>query len=57
MLDADTFDALEYAARSLRGIQAPFGGIRLVLCGDFFQVQCVRSFQRRLFFVLCSFSC
>ncbi len=38
MLDADTFDALEHAARSLRGVQAPFGGIRLVLCGDFFQV-------------------
>lgn len=37
MLDADTFDALEYVARSLRGVQAPFGGIRLVLSGDFFQ--------------------
>ncbi|CAN0054626.1 unnamed protein product [Scytosiphon promiscuus] len=38
MLDADTFDALEYVARSLRGVQAPFGGIRLVLSGDFFQL-------------------
>lgn len=38
MLDADTFDALEFVARELRGNPAPFGGIRLVLSGDFFQV-------------------
>ncbi|CAN0557889.1 unnamed protein product, partial [Laminaria digitata] len=38
MLDADTFDALEYVARGLRGNDEPFGGIRLVLSGDFFQV-------------------
>lgn len=37
MLDADTFDALEYVARELRDNPAPFGGIRLVLSGDFFQ--------------------
>lgn len=39
MLDADTFDALDYVARSIRGVQAPFGGIWLVLSGDFFQVR------------------
>lgn len=39
MLDADTFDALEYVARELRGNSAPFGGIRLVLSGDFFQAR------------------
>lgn len=39
MLDADTFDALEYVARGLRGNTAPFGGIRLVLSGDFFQAR------------------
>lgn len=39
MLDADTFDALEYVARELRESQASFGGIRLVLSGDFFQAR------------------
>ena len=39
MLDADAFDALEYVARELRRNPAPFGGIRLVLSGDFFQVR------------------
>lgn len=47
MLDADTFDALDYVARSIRGVQAPFGGIRLVLSGDFFQV-CVHKVLEEL---------
>ncbi|CAM9900314.1 unnamed protein product [Ectocarpus sp. 4 AP-2014] len=38
MLDGDTFDALEFVARSIRGVDAPFGGVRLVLSGDFFQL-------------------
>lgn len=39
MLDGDTFDALEFVARELRKDPAPFGGVRLVLSGDFFQVR------------------
>ena len=29
---------LEYVARTVRGSTAPFGGIHLVLCGDFLQL-------------------
>ena len=38
MLDAGTFDALEALARAIRGDPRPFGGITLVLSGDFFQL-------------------
>lgn len=38
MVDGDWFDALEAIARAIRGSNAPFGGIQLVLCGDFFQL-------------------
>lgn len=38
MLDAHLFTALEELARRLRGSQAPFGGIQLILSGDFHQV-------------------
>jgi ATP-dependent DNA helicase PIF1 len=32
------FGALEYIARKVRGNEHPFGGVLLVLCGDFFQL-------------------
>ena len=38
MLDADIFDLLEKAARILRCNDKPFGGIQLVLSGDFLQL-------------------
>lgn len=38
MLDGRLFDTLEAIARAVRGTSAPFGGIQLVLCGDFFQL-------------------
>ena len=38
MLDGRLFDTLEYAARVLRCNDLPFGGIQVVLCGDFFQL-------------------
>ncbi|XP_043221533.1 ATP-dependent DNA helicase PIF1-like [Amphibalanus amphitrite] len=38
MVDADFFQKLEYVARMVRGSTAPFGGIHLVLCGDFLQL-------------------
>ncbi len=37
MLSAETFDLLDTVARLVRRNDAPFGGIRLVLCGDLFQ--------------------
>jgi ATP-dependent DNA helicase PIF1 len=49
MLDGTLFDKLDAVARLVRGARSlpttynagsqPFGGIQLVLCGDFFQAQ------------------
>lgn len=38
MVDADYFDKLEAVARAVRRSSKPFGGIQLVLCGDFLQL-------------------
>jgi len=38
MMDADYFTSLEAVARAVRGSRQPFGGIQLVLCGDFLQL-------------------
>jgi len=38
MLEGDLFDKLEKIARILRRSQEPFGGIQLVVTGDFFQL-------------------
>ena len=38
MLDANLFELLDTLAQALRGNQRPFGGIQLILCGDFFQL-------------------
>lgn len=38
MVDGDLFDKLEEIARSLRNNGRPFGGIQLVVTGDFFQL-------------------
>ncbi|GBB85025.1 hypothetical protein RclHR1_01160019 [Rhizophagus clarus] len=38
MLDADLFDKLENIARTVRNNNRPFGGIQLVVTGDFFQL-------------------
>ena len=38
MIDAEFFDKLEVVARSLRRTPKPFGGIQLVITGDFFQL-------------------
>lgn len=41
MIDAATLDLVEQVARRVRGKQEPFGGIQLIISGDFFQV-CLR---------------
>jgi ATP-dependent DNA helicase PIF1 len=38
MISGDLFDKLECVARSVRKSREPFGGIQLVLCGDFLQL-------------------
>lgn len=38
MVDGDLFDKLEQIARMVRGSGRPFGGIQLVVTGDFFQL-------------------
>lgn len=38
MLSAQTFDLLEELARKMRRNGRPFGGLKLVMCGDFAQV-------------------
>lgn len=38
MVDAGWFDNLEAISRSVRKSNEPFGGIQLVVCGDFFQL-------------------
>ena len=41
MLDPDLFDKLEYIARIIRKNSIAFGGIQLILSGDFLQLPCV----------------
>lgn len=38
MMSRHLFELLEYLARAIRGNDQPFGGLRLCLCGDFFQL-------------------
>ena len=38
MVDADFFDKMEAVARTIRKNRQPFGGIQLILCGDFLQL-------------------
>lgn len=38
MIDGRFFDKLEQLARRIRESIKPFGGIQLILCGDFFQL-------------------
>lgn len=38
MIDGELFDKLDEIARRLRRCEDPFGGIQLIVCGDFFQL-------------------
>lgn len=38
MVDGAYFEKIEKVARAVRGNDKPFGGIQLILCGDFFQL-------------------
>ena len=47
MVDGDMFDKLEAIARILRNNGRPFGGIQLVITGDFFQLPPVPENSKR----------
>ncbi|KND04641.1 uncharacterized protein SPPG_00357 [Spizellomyces punctatus DAOM BR117] len=49
MVEGDFFDKLEYVARSVRRSQKPFGGVQLVICGDFLQLPPVSKNARYAF--------
>ncbi len=42
MIDAEDFDKLEEVARIVRNKKYPFGGMTVVLCGDFAQLPPVK---------------
>lgn len=43
MIDGEFFDKLEAVARAVRKSKKPFGGIQLIVCGDFLQLPPVSS--------------
>lgn len=47
MVDGDLFDKLEAIARSMKKNSRPFGGIQLVVTGDFFQLPPVPDYGSR----------
>lgn len=44
MLSAEIFDLLSFVGTQIRHDSRPFGGIQLVLCGDFFQLPPIGEF-------------
>ena len=47
MIDADFFDKLEAVARSIKKNDRPFGGIHLILSGDFLQLPPVAKYTEK----------
>jgi len=47
MVDGDLFDKLEAIARAMRNNGRPFGGIQLVITGDFFQLPPVPDYENK----------
>ena len=47
MIDGDLFDKLEAVARAIRNNARPFGGIQLVVTGDFFQLPPVPDYGKQ----------
>lgn len=46
MVDGDLFDKLDKIGRTIRSSEKPFGGIQVVLSGDFFQLPPVSTDYR-----------
>ena len=54
MIDADYFDKLDAVAKAVRKSKRPFGGIQLVLCGDFLQLPPVsKDGEKKYCFQVC----
>ncbi|GJQ73256.1 putative DNA-dependent ATPase and 5'-3' DNA helicase [Trypoxylus dichotomus] len=49
MVDGDYFEKVETIAKMVRKNDKPFGGIQLILCGDFFQLPPVRKDNTKKF--------
>jgi len=48
MISPDLFEKLDFIARSIRGnLGIPFGGIQVILCGDFYQLPPVNNQQKK----------
>ncbi len=47
MLSAGQFSALDDICRTFRSTELPFGGLQIVLSGDFFQLPPIQSYSRR----------
>ena len=47
MVDGEYFKKLEHVARQVRNNEKPFGGIQLIMCGDFFQLPPVVSKDKK----------
>lgn len=47
MVDGEFFEKIESVARHVRRNDKPFGGIQLILCGDFFQLPPVSSSEKK----------
>ncbi|KOC66579.1 ATP-dependent DNA helicase PIF1 [Habropoda laboriosa] len=47
MVDGEYFDKIEAVARHIRKNERPFGGIQLILCGDFFQLPPISTKDRK----------
>ena len=50
MIDCALFDKLEYVARDIRGRNQPFGGIQIILAGDFLQLPPVSKNKKERIF-------
>ena len=54
MVDADYFDKLDAVGKAVRRSKRPFGGIQLVLCGDFLQLPPVaKEGEKKYCFQVC----
>ena len=45
MMTCELFEKLDYIAKNIRKNDKPFGGIQIILTGDFLQLPCVKSSQ------------